>query len=305
MLPLKRRSADAPLDRGKLLVLVLGLVIGYFAACLQQQPAISYPVLSTVEHPSSPKVTSDKSTPASSRATLESLLYKYGSDKSKDDHGYSNMYKMLFDPIRDSVKNVTEIGVSAGQSIQAWYHYFPNAQLHGIDIVTKNSTARLVNHLKPRFHFTEVDVLQPGFKLESIGLYDETMDVLVEDAQHTYEQQHDLLEKTFRLVKPGGYYIIEDILYVSNSSRAFHRFPEALSPAVQNILKSNDCIFVDTAIGHRAWEQWKARDGGLWTNSHWEHDSYMLVIQKRSAPLAPVKLNFLLGAMNSDSVIFD
>jgi cephalosporin hydroxylase len=68
-----------------------------------------------------------------------------------------------------------------------------------------------VNHLKPRFHFTEVDVLQSGFSLESIGLYDETIDILVEDALHTAEQQLALLEKTFRLVKPGRYYIIEDI----------------------------------------------------------------------------------------------
>ena len=66
---------------------------------------------------------------------------------------------MLFDPIRDSVKNITEIGLAQGQSLQAsrkyvgaergsaawhsqsaplvaqvWHDYFENAQIWGVDI---------------------------------------------------------------------------------------------------------------------------------------------------------------------------
>jgi len=39
---------------------------------------------------------------------FESLIYKYGSDKGHDDHGYTDLHQMLFDPIRLSVRNVTE-----------------------------------------------------------------------------------------------------------------------------------------------------------------------------------------------------
>jgi SAM-dependent methyltransferase len=297
---------SAALARGdRILTLALGFTLGCLITLLQHQPNPSYEVLNIALSDTPKDTATNKVRASSSLATLESLLYKYGSDKSKDDHAYSNLYQMLFDPIRDSVKNVTEIGVSAGQSIQVWYHYFPNAQLYGIDILTKESTAKLVNHLKPRFHFSEVDVLQPDFNLESIGLYDETMDILVEDAWHSVEQQQALLEKTFRLVKPGGHYIIEDIFYTSNHSRVFHRYPEQLSLPVQNILKSNDCIFVDTTIGHRAWTEWKNRGKRLRALSHWEHDSYMLIIRKRLTPLPPVKMNHRLGAMKSEAVIFD
>jgi SAM-dependent methyltransferase len=301
MRPAKGKTANAHMGQGRaILTLAFGFALGCLVSRVQQrqQPSISHGLLNMAG-------TAVKTGSSSSPVTLESLLYKYGSDKSKDDHAYSNLYQMLLDPIRDSVKNITEIGVSAGQSIQAWYHYFPNAQLYGIDVVTKNSTAKLVNHLKPRFHFTEVDVLRPGFNLESIGLYDETMDILVEDALHTPEQQEALLEKTFRLVKPGGYYIIEDIYYTGEQGRIFHRSPEQLSLPVQKILKSNDCIFVDTTVGHRAWTEWMARGDGWVALSHWEHDSYMLVIRKRLTPLPPVKMNHLLGAMESDAVIFD
>jgi hypothetical protein len=48
---------------------------------------------------------------------FEQLMYKYGSDKSKDDHGYTDLYQMLLDPVRHGIQNVTEVGVSAGQGL--------------------------------------------------------------------------------------------------------------------------------------------------------------------------------------------
>jgi hypothetical protein len=53
--------------------------------------------------------------------SVEDLMYKYMSDKSRDDHGYTKLYNMIFSRIRYSVKNMTEVGISAGQSLQAWY----------------------------------------------------------------------------------------------------------------------------------------------------------------------------------------
>ena len=41
-----------------------------------------------------------------------------GTDKSHDDHKYTDLYASLFDPIRDRVLNVTEIGIAMGQSLQ-------------------------------------------------------------------------------------------------------------------------------------------------------------------------------------------
>ena len=49
---------------------------------------------------------------------LERLAYHYGSDKSRDDHGYVKLYSMLLEARRQSVSNLTEVGVSGGQSLQ-------------------------------------------------------------------------------------------------------------------------------------------------------------------------------------------
>ena len=45
---------------------------------------------------------------------LEALAFKYGTDKSKDDHKYVDVYESLFQSKRRHIKNITEIGVSAG-----------------------------------------------------------------------------------------------------------------------------------------------------------------------------------------------
>ena len=55
---------------------------------------------------------------------LEALAFKYGTDKSKDDHKYVDVYESLFQSKRRHIKNITEIGVSAGQSLQMWDDYF-------------------------------------------------------------------------------------------------------------------------------------------------------------------------------------
>ena len=44
-------------------------------------------------------------------ATLEEIAEREGTDKARDEHGYVSAYAMLFDGMRDRVRNVTEIGI--------------------------------------------------------------------------------------------------------------------------------------------------------------------------------------------------
>eukprot|EP00966_Prymnesium_polylepis_P008630 199095-Prymnesium_polylepis.1 len=64
---------------------------------------------------------------------LEGLAYHYGTDKSHDDHKYTDLYSALLDRGRLSAANVTEIGIMSGQSMQLWHDYFPRAQIWGAD----------------------------------------------------------------------------------------------------------------------------------------------------------------------------
>jgi predicted O-methyltransferase YrrM len=233
---------------------------------------------------------------------LEQVMYKYGSDKSHDDHGYTDFYQMIFDPIRHHALNITEVGVSAGQSIQAFYQYFTNSHLYAFDMETPDSLARIVQQRADRVHYQQVNLLQTD-DLRSVGLYKESMDVLIEDAMHAPWQQQQFLVKLFPLVKPGGYYIIEDIAYTNLQSRDWHENIEALPRGVQDILHNHDAIFIDTHIGHRAWDLWKSRTSNA--KDHVVHNSYLLVIRKRYNESPPVKMNLGDVAMRPNKVVLD
>ena len=72
--------------------------------------------------------------PARPAPDLERLAFHFGTDKSHDDHKYTDLYAMLFAPLRTHARNITEIGIAAGQSLWLWNDYFPQAHIWGIDI---------------------------------------------------------------------------------------------------------------------------------------------------------------------------
>ena len=239
--------------------------------------------------------------------SVEDLMYKYKSDKSRDDHGYTKLYHMLFSPIRHSVKNITEIGIAAGQSLQAWYRYFPNAEIHAFDVHWMDDKVRLnMERLKPRMHPHIVNILddKQTSSLAHLGFVNESMDIIIEDGPHDVSSQQMFLIKLFPLLKPGGIYVIEDIGYGQKGLQYFHENPTLLREETREIMESNDAIWVDTALGHRAWAEWLKRVGRMWAANHTHHNSFCLVIQKRDRPLQqPMQMNYKNGAMVPAAII--
>ncbi|KAL3779627.1 hypothetical protein HJC23_007692 [Cyclotella cryptica] len=236
--------------------------------------------------------------------SIEDLMYKYRSDKSRDDHGYTKLYHMIFSSVRLSVKNITEVGIAAGQSLQAWYRYFPSAEIHAFDVKWYGENAVKENlSFLPRVHPHIFDILEVK-DIASLGFLPESMDIVIEDGPHTLNSQQLFLVKLFPLVKPGGYYIIEDIGHAQGGVQAFHNDPSTLQEDVRIIMESHDTIFVDTSVGHRAWDMWLNLVGGMWAQDHVKHNSYCLVIQKRLVPLPPLQINYKTGgAMNPGMIV--
>ena len=241
---------------------------------------------------------------------VEELMYTYKSDKSRDDHSYVKLYNMIFANIRHSVTNITEIGISHGQSIQAWFRYFPNSDIHGFDvhwygegIVKKN-----LEQLKPRVHPHIVDILDHNVNITELGFMPESMDIIIDDGPHTVSSQEGFLQKLFICLKPGGYYIIEDIGISGggNGVGVFHDDPSKLQQATRDILEAHDTIWVDTAIGHREWKEWLKRVGGMWAKNTTHHNSYLVVIQKRTQPLRePYQMHYKDTAMTPKGIVLE
>ena len=143
--------------------------------------------------------------------SLEALGFKYGSDKSKDDHKYVDLYAALFDSIRDRVTNVTELGFAKGHSLDMWLDYFPAARIWGVDVNKGHIVQRRFKH-KPRVSLIQADLYRATTTPRSIGLEDESMDVVIDDVgMHEQEHQEIVLHRYWRRVRPGGFYIIEDV----------------------------------------------------------------------------------------------
>jgi hypothetical protein len=236
----------------------------------------------------------------SNETLLEYLAYKYGTDKSHDDHKYTDFYSSLFMHIRHSIRNMTEIGVAAGQSIQCWYDYFPNSQIHGFDIGLDAKVKE--NLLKlDRVKLYVVDVTKPG-EVEKLGFENNTMDIIIDDAGgHTRDLQEKLLAKMWPFVKLGGHYIMED---VDGQRGGFdYEKMQNLAPLTVSILENNHAFIVNPTVGHRAWKLWLERSTTDWAVDRRVHNSYLLVIRKRRGEVPVVKMNYGEVAMDPNKIV--
>ena len=57
-------------------------------------------------------------------------------DKNTD-HSFLELYEKLLSLKKDTAKNVLEIGIWDGSSLNMWHDYFPNAKIIGLDIEDK------------------------------------------------------------------------------------------------------------------------------------------------------------------------
>jgi hypothetical protein len=151
---------------------------------------------------------------------LGDLFNKYGSDK--DRNGYSPYYDPIFKNIRQNPIAMLEIGIgtmipgvsssmvgyslpgySPGGSLRAWRDYFPNGHITGCDVQpdTQFVEDRITTCLADSSSKQQLDAV----------LNDKMFDIILDDGCHYDETQVTTLRNLFHRVKPGGFYIIEDI----------------------------------------------------------------------------------------------
>ena len=242
-------------------------------------------------------------------ATLEDLAYTAGTDKSHDDHKYTDVYSALFDDVlRRAARNVTEIGVMYGQSMVLWNEYFESAEVWGFDNWVRHSVHNMTSAF-PRVHYQYCNTLSvygtrngthnkvacaAKYRLER-----ESMDVVIDDGLHKPDANERTLANFWPLLRPGGLYVIEDVVTGGNKAGQFlgsasswsapgasaiahdHRYrlqkPTALT------LRDNPAFLVDPTIGHRALARFKQSLDRKWFRDEVDHNTHLLVISKADA----------------------
>lgn len=138
--------------------------------------------------------------------TLDELAIKYGTDKSSKCHNYTPVYEQMFEPVREEPFKILEIGVATGASLRTWLEYFPNAEIHGIDISLEQMNEPMLNSERLTIHIGNQNDKE---FLDNIGI---DFDIVIDDGSHQVSDQIF----TFKSLWPNTklVYIVED-LYTS------------------------------------------------------------------------------------------
>lgn len=144
---------------------------------------------------------------------LSAIANKYESDKgtiapSFGHHGprlhFTTVYSDYFKSLRNEKLVFLEIGVGGGPSLKMWYEYFPNAEIHAIDILdqTKHDNDRTKTYV-----CDQSDRDQLNHIMRQVGL----ADIIIDDGSHVVSHQQISLGCLFPHLKKGGQYWIEDL----------------------------------------------------------------------------------------------
>ena len=120
------------------------------------------------------------------------------------------IYDDLFLPIKEKVKTFVEVGVNHGGSILMWRDYFKNSKVLGLDNNLPFCEKNLGDKNLDRIELINIDQSNPEM-LESFSNQYNEIDVILDDGSHDVEHQQLTFGKLFDLIKPQGFYIIEDL----------------------------------------------------------------------------------------------
>jgi len=157
--------------------------------------------------------------------SLVEIGSRYNSDKGYL-HSYYEVYDLHFRRLKDSAKNLLEIGTYAGESLLVWKEYFSNCNIYGVD-----------NYFKPKFKSQDRITfnLLDAYCDESVTKLSRNYDIIIDDGPHTLESQLFFVEKYLPLLSNNGIMVIEDILSLDSALRIAEAFPEDLRRFVFSI----------------------------------------------------------------------
>ncbi|GCB44840.1 bifunctional 2-polyprenyl-6-hydroxyphenol methylase/3-demethylubiquinol 3-O-methyltransferase UbiG [Streptomyces sp. NL15-2K] len=146
-----------------------------------------------------------------SACPLSDLAVQYGSDKWGSLHWYTQHYQRHFADVRYDPIRILEIGIGGyghdsigGGSLYMWQQFFPRALVYGLDIYPKPAVTG------PRIRTIVGDQNDPAF-LAELAADAGPFDIIIDDGSHINEHISTSFTHLFPHVRPGGWYVIEDL----------------------------------------------------------------------------------------------
>jgi cephalosporin hydroxylase len=132
----------------------------------------------------------------------------YGADGNRKPLIYLTEYERLFAPMRKQPLRLLELGVRFGASMCLWRDYFPSAMIVGLDLASKSKDFPD----DERVRFVQGSQDNPASLDRCAFTAGGPFDIIVDDASHIGRLTAASFSYLFpRYLKPGGFYVIEDI----------------------------------------------------------------------------------------------
>jgi hypothetical protein len=141
--------------------------------------------------------------------SLEELAIKYGTDKQESCHGYIKHYFNHLQHLQNIPITMVEFGVHKGASLMMWADFFTQGTVYGVDDGSSGDLKdSYPDHSNIRFRYG----IQTDEKLlTSLIQESPKFDIIVDDGSHYSQDIIYTFKKMFDSIKPGGWYIIEDL----------------------------------------------------------------------------------------------
>jgi SAM-dependent methyltransferase len=158
---------------------------------------------------------------SSEHEILRRLFDAEGSDKG----WHANAYDIVLRPHRERIGSLLEIGIGTlipdapssmanysahtyrpGGSLRGWRNYFPRAEIVGVDV-------------QPDTQFTDERIRTmicnstDGAAVARCFDANAQFDIVIDDGSHEADDQIATLRNFWRMVRPGGFYFVEDVLH--------------------------------------------------------------------------------------------
>ena len=127
-------------------------------------------------------------------------------------HGYFPVYLKLAAEL-GPYGRVCEIGVAGGGSLEMFQHLFPLGTVCGVDVTAEGTLIATEHGTRTHWPDGTVQVLSEQTAADLPGRLREICpqwDLIVDDASHEGPATTSTFENLWPLVRPGGYYVVED-----------------------------------------------------------------------------------------------
>jgi hypothetical protein len=162
-------------------------------------------------------------------------MLKYFVDDTKTDkntvHSYLEAYEPFIRRIRDTAKNVMEIGILHGGGVKLFHNYFARAKIYALD--TMHYT-EMPNELKvmPRVILGPSSDAYTSDCVQFLKNQNLKFDFILDDGPHSLESNLYILRNYLDLLTDDGILIIEDIQKYEWIPQLMQAVPEELRKAV-------------------------------------------------------------------------